>query len=216
MIHFFAASASALARPSSSSFATRFLALAGIALASSLAGCSSAPPTAPAAPAPVAARPQVVLPIAQLDRGVQIVLPDTVLFETGKANLKEAESGAYLDRIAALLLGKTQKRVAVEGHTDNVGAAALNQRLSEQRADAVAAALIARGVPEVRLSRRGFSFTQPAAPNDVEAGRRLNRRTELIVIDEKVEAITQGEPANSFEDAAARVKAALEAAKGKG
>ena len=122
---------------------------------------------------------------------------------------------AYLDRIAVLLTTKTGKQIAVEGHTDNVGAAALNQKLSEQRADAVADALVTRGVPAARISRRGFSFTQPAAPNDVEAGRRLNRRTELIVIDETVANITRGEPANAFEDAAARVKAALEAGKGK-
>lgn len=185
-----------------------------------LAGCaSSPPPVAPAAPAAPAAapvaRPSVVLPIAQLDRGVQIVLPDSVLFESGKAVLNEAASAPYLDRIAMLLTTKTEKLIAVEGHTDNVGANALNQKLSEQRADAVAVALIARGVPVARVSKRGFSFSQPAAPNDVEAGRRLNRRTELIVIDETVANITRGEPANSFEDAAARVKAALEAGAGK-
>ena len=114
-----------------------------------------------------------------------------------------------------LLTTKTAKLIAVEGHTDNIGASALNQKLSEQRADAVAAALIVRGVPAARVSKRGLSFSQPTAPNDVEAGRRLNRRTELIVIDETVANITQGEPANSFEDAAARVKAALEAGAGK-
>ena len=147
---------------------------------------------------------------------MQIVLPDNVLFQSGKAELNESESAAYLDRIAVLLTTKTVKRIAVEGHTDNVGSAALNQRLSEQRADAVANALITRAVPSERISRRGLSFTQPVAPNDVDAGRRLNRRTELIVLDETVENITRGEPANAFEDAAARVKAALEAAKGKG
>ena len=181
-----------------------------------LAGCASAPEPKPAAAAPVAVRPAVVLPIAQIDRGVQIVLPDNVLFQSGKAELNESESAAYLDRIAVLLTTKTVKRIAVEGHTDNVGSAALNQRLSEQRADAVANALITRAVPSERISRRGLSFTQPVAPNDVDAGRRLNRRTELIVLDETVENITRGEPANAFEDAAARVKAALEAAKGKG
>ncbi len=179
-----------------------------------LTGCASAPEPAPAPP--VAARPAIVLPIAQIDRGVQIVLPDNVLFQSGKADLNTSESAAYLDRIAVLLTTKTVKRIAVEGHTDNVGNAALNQRLSEQRADAVANALIARAVPSERISRRGLSFTQPVAPNDVDAGRRLNRRTELIVLDETVENITRGEPANAFEDAAARVKAALEAAKGKG
>ena len=187
--------------------------LAALVIAS-LAGCASTPPPPPPAPA-VVAKPAVVLPIAQLDRGVQIVLPDSVLFESGKALLNEAASAPYLDRIASLLTTKTEKLIAVEGHTDNVGANALNQKLSEQRADAVAAALIARGVPAVRVSKRGFSFSQPAAPNDVEAGRRLNRRTELIVIDETVANIIKGEPANSFEDAAARVKAALEAGAGK-
>ena len=181
-----------------------------------LAGCASAPPEPAPAPAPVAAPPAVVLPIAQLDRGVQIVLPDTVLFQTGKADLNVAESGPYLDRIAVLLNTKTVKKIAIEGHTDSVGNAAANQRLSEQRADAVANALIARAVPTDRLTRRGLSFSQPVAPNDVDAGRRLNRRTEVIVLDETVENFTRGEPANAFEDAAARVKAALEAAKGKG
>ncbi len=182
-----------------------------------LAGCASPPPPPPApAPAPVpVAKPSIVLPIAQLERGVQIVLPDSVLFESGKAALNDTASAPYLDRIAVLLTTKTEKLIAVEGHTDNVGAAALNQKLSEQRADAVAAALIARGVPVARVSKRGLSFSQPAAPNDVDAGRRLNRRTELIVLDETVANITQGEPANSFEDAAARVKAALEAGAGK-
>ena len=184
-----------------------------------LAGCASAPPPAPApapAPAPVvAAPPAAVLPISQLDRGVQIVLPDTVLFESGKAALNLTASAPYLDRIATLLTTKTVKQIAVEGHTDSVGSAAGNQKLSEQRADAVMQALVSRGVPEARLSKRGLSFTQPAAPNDVDAGRRLNRRTELIVLDETVANITKDEPANSFEDAAARVKAALEAGAGK-
>ncbi len=182
-----------------------------------LAGCAATPPAAPPAPA---SKPAVVLPIAQLDRGVQIVLPDSVLFQVGKADLSPGESGAYLDRVAHLLKTKTAKRIAVEGHTDSTGAAALNQKLSEQRADSVADALVSRGVPADRITRKGLSFSQPAAPNDLDAGRRLNRRTELIVIDETVANITRDEPANTFEDAAARVKAALEAAtqtgKGKG
>ena len=129
--------------------------------------------------------------------------------------MNDTASAPYLDHIAVLLTTKTEKLIAVEGLTDNVGTGALNQKLSEQRADAVAAAPIARGVPVARVSKRGLSFSQPAAPNDADAGRRLNRRTELIVLDETVANITQGEPANSFEDAAARVKAALEAGAGK-
>lgn len=196
----------------------RGLLLATLPAIAVFTGCASKPP-APPEPAPAAAviveRPRVVLPIGQIDRGVQIVLPDNVLFDFGKATLNEGDSGPYLDRIATLLTTKTDKRISVEGHTDNIGSAGVNQRLSEQRADVVANALVTRGVPTARVTRHGFSFTQPAAPNDVEAGRRLNRRTEIIVIEEIVENITRGEPANSFEDAAARVKAALEAARGK-
>jgi outer membrane protein OmpA-like peptidoglycan-associated protein len=195
--------------------------LAALLVSAVLLGCATAPPPPPTVvapppppPAPMV-KPAVVLPISQLDRGVQIVLPDTVLFESGKAALNLSASAPYLDRLAVLLTTKTAKQIAVEGHTDSVGAPALNQKLSEQRADAVANALISRGVPTARVSKRGMSFSQPAAPNDVEAGRRLNRRTEIIILDETVASLTQGEAANSFEDAAARVKAALEAGAGK-
>lgn len=194
----------------------RFLApaVALAALSSILvSGCATTERT-PAPPPPAVAPPTVRLPIAQIDRGVQFVLPDTVLFEVGKADLNERDSAAYLDRIAHLLKTKTNKRVSVEGHTDNQGPAELNQRLSEQRAEVVARALASRGVPSERMTRQGFSFQRPVAPNDLEAGRRLNRRTEVIVLDEKVETITAGEPAGAFEDAVARIRTILEAGRG--
>jgi Outer membrane protein and related peptidoglycan-associated (lipo)proteins len=153
------------------------------------------------------------LPIAQIDRGVQFVLPDAVLFEFGKATFKEKESGPYLDRLAQLLIQKSQNPISVEGHTDNVGSEQANQRLSEQRAAAVARALEQRGVAASRISQVGYSFRRPVAPNDLEAGRRLNRRTEIIVIDEKLETFTRGEPVGAFEDAVARIKSILEAGK---
>ena len=75
------------------SHAVKFAAPLALVSLVQLAGCASAPPPPPAPPpAPVATRPAVVLPIAQLDRGVQIVLPDTVLFQTGKADLVVGES----------------------------------------------------------------------------------------------------------------------------
>lgn len=193
----------------------RFALVIALAAFSSIvvSGCATTEPR-PAAPAPAVAPPPVRLPIAQIDRGVQFVLPDTVLFEVGKADLNERESAADLDRIAHLLKTKTTKRVSVEGHTDNQGPADLNQRLSEQRADVVARALANRGVPAERVTRQGFSFQRPVAPNDLEAGRRLNRRTEVIVLDEKVETITAGEPAGAFEDAVDRIRTILETGRG--
>jgi outer membrane protein OmpA-like peptidoglycan-associated protein len=175
-----------------------------------LTGCTTtavAPPTAPPA---AAVSPTVVLPIAQTPRGVEFTLPDSVLFASGRSDMNNSLAAPYLDRIATLLKTKSDKRVLVEGHTDATGAVELNQRLSKERAAAVANALSERGVPRERIDQAGLAATRPVAPNDVESGRRLNRRSEVVLLGETIEAITRGEPQNSFEDAAARVRAALE------
>lgn len=181
-------------------------AIIGAALA---VGCASQPEqSAPAAS--VTSPPIPVLPLSQTARGVEITLPDNVLFASGKAELDVGLSAPYLDRLARLLTAKTDKRILVEGHTDATGADELNRRLSVQRAQSVADALVSRGVPRTRIDTTGLASSRPVAPNDVEAGRRLNRRSEVIVLGETVENISRGEPQNSFEDAAARVRAALE------
>lgn len=172
-------------------------------------GCATQPEqAAPAASSATQAPP--VLPISQTPRGVEITLPDNVLFASGRAELDAALSAPYLDRLGRLLLTKTDKRILVEGHTDATGGDELNRRLSVQRALSVADALVSRGVPRSRIETNGLASTRPVAPNDVEAGRRLNRRSEVIVLGETIENISRGEPQNSFEDAAARVRAALE------
>jgi outer membrane protein OmpA-like peptidoglycan-associated protein len=196
------------------SFAPLCSRAAALATLSLLAACATEPErpaiVAPVA-APVAAEPSVKLPIVQSARGVEVTLPDSVLFDSGKAELKEALAAPYLDRLAELLKRGADKLLLVEGHTDSQGALSINQKLSEQRAGAVADALVRRGVAVARMERKGFAASRPVAPNDVEAGRRLNRRSEIIILGETIENFTRGEPANSFEDAAARVKAALEA-----
>ena len=74
-------------------------------------------------------------------------------------------------------------KVQIDGHTDSRGNAAFNTRLSRLRADAVLRALAARGVEKSRLSARGLGPTQPIAPNNTAAGRELNRRVELSIIE---------------------------------
>ena len=72
-------------------------------------------------------------------------------------------------------------KLAIEGHTDNVGSAAANQSLSEQRAAAVVKYLVeAHGIAAARLSSRGFGATKSAVPNDTPEGRQSNRRVELV------------------------------------
>ena len=176
-----------------------------------VSGCASkpevvAPPAVVAAPAPKA-----VIAIDQTPRGVQIPLPNTVLFQFGKADLNESAAAPYLDKIATLLKTKSTKQIAIEGHTDNVGSLPSNQAISLARAKSVSNALLARGVPQERLQPEGFAFQRPVVSNSNEEGRALNRRVDIIILDEKVENITAGEPANAFESAFAKLKAMVDA-----
>lgn len=179
-----------------------------------LTGCASKPVPVAVAAAPVAPivapAPKAVIAIDQTPRGVQIPLPNTVLFQFGKADLNEGAAAPYLDKIATLLITKSTKQIAVEGHTDNVGSLPSNQAISLARAKNVSNALLARGVPAARLQAEGFAFQRPVVSNSNEEGRTLNRRVDIIILDEKVENITAGEPANAFESAFAKLKAMVE------
>ena len=166
-----------------------------------LSGCATPP-----APTRMAAAPKAVISIDQTPRGVQMPLPSTVLFQFGKADLNTVAADPYLDKIASLIKNKSTKPVAVEGHTDNVGTLPANQQISDARAKVVRDALQARGVPAERLKAEGFAFQRPVVSNSNEEGRALNRRVEIIILDEKVENITAGEPANAFESAFAKLK----------
>lgn len=174
-----------------------------------LSACQTTPEPAPIQAAP-AAYSGPVLPIEQSDRGVQIFLPSSVLFEVGKASLDNAAADPYLDRVAHLLKTKTDKTVVLEGHADSTGTDAINTALSLQRAQTVSKALAERGVATQRLSAAGFSSRRPVASNATDAGRRLNRRVEVVVLDEKVENITRGEPANAFASAWTQLKTLIE------
>lgn len=100
-------------------------------------------------------------------------------FDTGKATIKP-ESLSVIDQVAEMLGGNPDLKLVVEGHTDNVGAAATNKTLSESRARAVAAALAARGIDARRLTTVGRGQEQPIAGNATEEGRARNRRVELV------------------------------------
>jgi len=179
-----------------------------------LLACQTPPPPPPPPPPAVTATAPVytgpTLPIEQSERGVQVFLPSAALFEVGSAQLNATQAEAYIQRVAHLLQTKTQKNVQLEGHTDNVGSASTNQVLSEARAKSVRDALVKAGVQADRLQTVGFSFNRPIASNATEEGRKLNRRVEMIILDEKVENITQGEAPNAFESAWAKLKAMID------
>ncbi len=73
-------------------------------------------------------------------------------------------------------------KVQIEGHTDNVGNAADNMKLSENRAKAVVNYLVSKNISITRLTAKGFGATKPIAENNTEEGRAQNRRTELKVV----------------------------------
>jgi OmpA-OmpF porin, OOP family len=101
-----------------------------------------------------------------------------IYFDFNKATLKP-ESDPALEKVAALLASNPTLKLEVQGHTDNVGTPAYNQKLSDARAAAVKAWLVAHGAAAARLTSHGYGFTQPVAGNDTDAGRAKNRRVEI-------------------------------------
>ena len=117
-------------------------------------------------------------------RGTILSMSD-ILFEFGKADLKP-ELKENLAEIAAILKNLlTDSHVIIEGHTDNVGSAAANKKLSEQRASAVLQYLSERGVDKKRLKSVGYGLEKPVADNGTKEGQAKNRRVELVIQDKK-------------------------------
>ena len=103
-----------------------------------------------------------------------------ILFATGKSDLRP-ESRPVLKEIAATLQKYPDLKILIEGHTDNVGSAASNKTLSEQRAAAVRTALASDfQIAAERVTTAGFGDTRPAAPNTTSEGRAQNRRVEIV------------------------------------
>jgi len=103
-----------------------------------------------------------------------------VLFQTGKYELKP-EARERLAKVSGILLAYSSLKVAIEGHTDAVGTDEYNQRLSEQRAEAVRDYLVNQGVAAPAVTARGLGKMQPIASNDTPEGRQRNRRVELVL-----------------------------------
>jgi outer membrane protein OmpA-like peptidoglycan-associated protein len=111
-----------------------------------------------------------------------LLVMDAVYFETGKTEIS-INSEPYLTLIAKMLVKYPKLQIEIGGHTDNVGGLEYNTRLSQGRSAAVVAYML-RVSPELggRLASRGYAYSLPKATNNTAAGRQLNRRTELKVL----------------------------------
>jgi len=112
-------------------------------------------------------------------RGLIISMSD-VLFDTGKYSLKPG-AREKLAKVAGILIAYPSLNIEIDGYTDNVGGDDMNQKLSENRADAVKDYLVNQSVATGSVSVKGFGNSSPVASNENSAGRQENRRVELVV-----------------------------------
>ena len=103
-------------------------------------------------------------------------------FETGRATIQPG-SYATLNKLADHLKRKKGLKILIAGHTDNIGNAASNVRLSKDRANAVRAYLLKKGLSAARISTKGYGMDRPIADNATAKGRAENRRTEIQIIE---------------------------------
>ena len=119
--------------------------------------------------------------LKKMKTGAKIVV-ENILFNTGKSTLKPS-SYEPLNKLADLLIENKNVRIEVSGHTDNVGSASINKKLSKARALSVRNYLLSRGVEEDRVEFAGYGFDQPIADNSTKEGRAQNRRVEIKVLE---------------------------------
>jgi outer membrane protein OmpA-like peptidoglycan-associated protein len=110
---------------------------------------------------------------------------DHLKFEFDKADLRP-EDRELLSRIAGIMLTSHDYTISVNGHTDDVGSAAYNQKLSERRAESVRDFLVRSGLPAEILSVQGHGKSLPLVPGTSEAARAKNRRVELGIVNTQI------------------------------
>ena len=117
------------------------------------------------------------IPIFELGRKLII---ENLLFDVNSATLPDTVK--ELEILYQFMKNKQNVTILVEGHTDDKGSHPYNDRLSIMRAESVKNYLVRRGIAPERIKTVGYGKRKPIAPNDTEFGRRLNRRTEIVIV----------------------------------
>ena len=138
-----------------------------------------------------------VLQTKDTARGLIVNMSD-VLFDFNKATLKPG-ARERLARVAGILLAYPDLHLQIEGYTDNIGSDSYNMQLSDRRAETVRDYLVSQSVPAANVGARGLGKADPVASNDTAAGRQMNRRVELVVSGQSIQANSQipGGPAGT-------------------
>ncbi|MFT7583110.1 MAG: chemotaxis protein MotB [Myxococcota bacterium] len=135
-----------------------------------------------------------------------VQVSENILFASGRSTLK-TEGKEALAQIAPVL-ANVKREFQVAGHTDNVGDAGFNWKLSIDRSFSVLNTLIEAGYPQERLSAAGYAWFQPVATNDTDEGRQLNRRVDLVLVPNlnelKLPTITAAPACHRYTELAAR------------
>ncbi|MFN4286209.1 MAG: OmpA family protein [Lacibacter sp.] len=136
------------------------------------------------------------VPNAKVERvgeGIDIEFESKVLFDFNRWDLKEASRRSLTD-LASILNKYPDTNIEIQGHTDNIGSAAANDRISLRRATAVRDFLVQQGVAASRMTVKGMGKNFPKYSNDTEEGRAQNRRVEfLITANEKMRSDAEKE-----------------------
>jgi len=132
--------------------------------------------------------------VERVGEAIRVNFDSGILFPVSSAELSD-NAKRDVEKLAKTLKDYNGTNVIIEGHTDNTGSYELNQKLSERRAEAVAAYARSLGVEGARLQAKGYSFDQPIADNTTAEGRQQNRRVEIIIVanEELKQAAENGE-----------------------
>ena len=111
---------------------------------------------------------------------IKVTFDSGILFDFNKSTLK-ADAKRNLDKFAVEMADLPETDITILGHTDNVGTAEANQKVSDARAQTVSKYLQNKGIAASRIVAEGHSYNDPVASNDTEAGRAQNRRVEIYI-----------------------------------
>ena len=133
-----------------------------------------------------------ILETRESARGLIVNMSD-VLFDTAQYTLKPG-AREKLAKVSGIILAHPGLKIAIEGHTDNIGGDEYNIKLSENRANAVRSYLVSQGLNSGIVTAQGFGKTKPVADNKIAAGRQQNRRVEMVVSGEMLGSPVEGSP----------------------